>query len=491
MHHRDQSETRADLPATLLGPKRAARADGLLNGRGSGVRLLCVALVLLASTCTGQPPDDEGSAGEFSHEDVPDGPNVLVIVTDDQRAEGTLAVMPTVKRLFVKGGTRFDNAVATTPLCCPSRAGILTGRYSHNHGVTRNSKGGELDEASTLQSYLQAAGYRTATVGKYLQGIPVATTPPYFDDFATFVGTRYFGIRTNINGTVQRTKGYTTDFVGAFASRLIEKYEGEDDRPWFLYVTPNAPHGPYRPEKDYARTRVPRLHPNKALRERNLADKPPHVRNADDQARSGRKVWKQQLRMLMSVDDMVEKIFEEIDALEEENTIAIFMSDNGFMLGEHGFWAKRVPYRHSVGIPMLLRWPGHVEEGRRDGRLVGNIDVVPTILDATGIQPADEFPIDGGSLLSNKRRKTILLEEYENKRSNADWASILTKTYQFTEYYTFGGEALKYREYYDLEADPFELENLLSGRRSAKGIRVGSLSSTLNKIRSCVGEQCP
>jgi arylsulfatase A-like enzyme len=416
---------------------------------------------------------------------------VLVIVTDDQRARGTLSTMPTVKRLFQKGGTRFDRAVATTPLCCPSRAGILTGRYSHNHGVTRNSKGGELDEASTLPRYLQAAGYRTAAVGKYLQGVPVESSPPYFDDFAISVGTDYFRRRTNINGSVQRIARYATGFMGAFTSRLIERYDRDDDQPWFIYVAPNAPHGPFQPEKKYAHSPVPNLSLNEAIREKDLSDKPPYVRNDDREARNFGFVWRRQLRALMSVDDMVERIFDEIEAREEDNTIAIFMSDNGFMLGEHGLWGKRDPYRHSIGIPMLMRWPGHVERGRRDDRLVGNIDVAPTILDATGIRPADEFPIDGRSLLSKTQRKMILLEEYENGASHADWASILTESYQFTEYYELGGEDLTFREYYDLKTDPHQLENLLESGTPPANLGVESLASALSKIRSCIGQQCP
>jgi arylsulfatase A-like enzyme len=131
-------------------------------------------------------------------------PNILIIVTDDQR--GNLSAMPAVRKYMVREGTRYTDGYVTTPLCCPSRASIFTGRYAHNHGVESNagpeeSQSDPLDQETTIQSYLQGAGYRTAIFGKYLNSWPTTSTPPYFDEWA--IGdNRYRGGTLNIDGTL-------------------------------------------------------------------------------------------------------------------------------------------------------------------------------------------------------------------------------------------------------------------------------------------------
>lgn len=460
-------------------------AGGRLLGCG-----LLVTIFLVACTGSGSegPPDPDDPANGTSDA----APNVLIIVTDDQRAEGTLDVMPTLRRLFEEEGTSFTNAVATTPLCCPSRAGIFTGQYSHNHGVTRNNKGPEMDERSALPHYLQEAGYRTALVGKYLQGILGIKRPPNFDDFTISGGLKYYERPTNVDGKQRIIARHATDFMGDMAARYIRRFEERDDQPWFLYVAPNAPHKPFEPETKYAEAEVPAFEPDEAALETDVSDKPPYVTDTDFTLGDPQTVWTQQLRLLMSVDDLVGKIFRAIEAGDEENTLAFYMSDNGLMLGEHGLFAKRVPYHQSVAIPLLARWPNHIEAGAEDDRMVANIDLAPTIMGAAGIEPSAEFPIDGRSLLSDARRDRILLEEYENTvHGLPDWASILSNSYQFTEYYEKGTGDLMYREYYDLESDPFALENLLGDDDPDNDPDLQSLGEDLDAIRSCVGAECP
>ena len=446
-------------------------------------------MIALLVACT-------GSGGSQDPDDTPDAshgpPNILIIVTDDQRAEGTLDVMPALRRLFEEGGTTFTNAVATTPLCCPSRAGIFTGQYSHNHGVTRNNKGPEMDERSALPFYLQESGYRTALVGKYLQGILGIKAPPYFDDYAISGGLRYHDRPTNVDGKQRVIKRHATDFMGDMAARYVRRFEERDDQPWFLYIAPNAPHKPFEPEKKYANAEVPAFEPDEAASEEDVSDKPPYVTETDFTLGDPELVWAQQLRLLMSVDDLVNKVFRAMEAGDEENTLAFFMSDNGLMLGEHGLFAKRVPYHQSVAIPLLARWPGHIAAGASDDRIVANIDLAPTILQAAGVEPSDEFPIDGRSLLSDGRRDRILLEEYENTvHGLPDWASILGDNYQYTEYYEKESGALMYREYYDLASDPFALENLLGDGNPSNDPGVEMLSDDLDAMKTCVGAECP
>src|SRR5687767_14354052 len=151
-------------------------------------------------------------------------PNVLIIVTDDQR-DDTLSVMPDTVDYFADGVT-LSNAIATTPVCCPSRASIMTGRYAHNHNVRSNAEteAGRLDQETTLQRDLSKAGYKTGIVGKYLNGWDITQAPPYFDEFAItragYYGAR-FGIGRKDRRVVKRTSGYSTNFVRRWADRFI------------------------------------------------------------------------------------------------------------------------------------------------------------------------------------------------------------------------------------------------------------------------------
>src|SRR5918997_6132814 len=141
-------------------------------------------------------------------------PNILIIITDDQR-RSTIRHMPKTRRWFARGGRHFLRAYATTPLCCPSRASIFTGRYAHNHGVENNALAQTLDQRTTIQRYLQRAGYHTALIGRYLNRWPLEEDPPYFDEWAYFSSSlgHYYGGRWNVNGRVGTVPGYSTDYI--------------------------------------------------------------------------------------------------------------------------------------------------------------------------------------------------------------------------------------------------------------------------------------
>jgi arylsulfatase A-like enzyme len=203
--------------------------------RGAFVRLLVTALVMAAAT--GLSP---GSASASQP------PNVLFIVTDDQRVE-TLDVMPRTRELFDDQGTHFPNAHATTPLCCPSRSSILTGRYAHNHGVKRNNQGPLLDHSTTIERHLQEAGYKTGIFGKLLNNWTITESPPYFDRWSIFNNAPYTNFRVNEQGEIKTISDYATSYVAQEATEFVEEAEQEDGRPWFLYVAPTAPHEPFTP----------------------------------------------------------------------------------------------------------------------------------------------------------------------------------------------------------------------------------------------------
>jgi arylsulfatase A-like enzyme len=440
------------------------------------------------------PACTEGGARRSTTPERP--PNVLVIVTDDQRAEGALDVMPRTRRWFGRGGTTYTQAFATTPLCCPSRASILTGRYSHNTGVEKNQDGPVLDQDSTIEAYLKEAGYKTALAGKFLQGLGPDFNPPHFDGWVTS-SWGYYGATFNVNGEVRVIDRYSTDFVTLRASRFLRRFERDDRSPWLMYVAPVAPHKPYEAERKYESAAVPSLSADPSFEEKDRSDKPAFVERVNFSLPQARALHRAQLRTLKSVDDMVDRLFRLLGRLgERENTLAFFLSDNGFLLGEHRLFAKRVPYIPAVRIPMLARWPGHIPGGVRDDRLVANIDIAPTIYDATGVRPEPRFPVDGVSLLSDHARTELLIEMYDNWRHHIpDWASILTSSFQYVEYYQRSyerrGARVMFREYYDLESDPFELDNLLEAPRSAKRPELQSLSSRLESFRICEGRDCP
>jgi arylsulfatase A-like enzyme len=188
----------------------------------------------------------------------------------------------------------------------------------------------------------------------------------------------------------------------------------------------------------------------------------------------------------MSADDLVATLFERLEETGElDNTIAVFMSDNGMLWGEHGFTGKRHPYSDSIKIPLFLRWPGHIDPGAQDERLVANIDIAPTVMDAVGV---DAIASDGFSLLGDVRREHLLVEHWGDEQTSIpDWASIRSLSQQYTEYYEPGGAVL-FREYYDLESDPYQLRNRAIDRTSP---RMDRLHRRLARDRECVDQTCP
>jgi arylsulfatase A-like enzyme len=425
----------------------------------------------------------------------PSGPNVLIIMTDDQRLAGTFSVLPKTKRWFAEGGTSFTRAYATTPLCCPSRASIMTGRYAHNHRVRENVDTDLLDQSSTLQRYLQDAGYRTAIFGKFLNGWALQS-PPHFDEWSIGRLSDYYGGRFNTNGEKGIVGGYLTDYVADAGVSFLEGAERDDARPWLMYLTPYAPHVPAIPEVGYEHAPVPRWKKNPAVEERDVSDKPAYVPSARADLYRMRGQRARQLRTLMSVDDLVDDVLRAVKRLgEQRETLAIFLSDNGYTWAEHRLYKpsrqKRTPYRESARIPLMLRWPGHVEGNVRDERLVANIDIVPTVLDAAGLE-RDAAGLDGRSLLGSGARRELLLEHWKSERKPIpEWASILTSSYQYVEYYGEGRREPSFAEYYRLSEDPWQLRNLLADGDTGNDPDVGALAERLMELRSCRGEGCP
>lgn len=427
--------------------------------------------------------------------DRPLRPNVLIIVTDDQRFDST-GVEDRMRRLLGERGRTFPNAFTTTPTCCPARASIFTGRYVHNHGLRTNdgSTTANLDHSTTLHAYLKKEGYTTALFGKYLNGWDEFEDPPFFDRYAFFSHNAqgyYFGNTWNVQGKVRFIEQYSTSFI----QRKVEDFIGSRRarrNPWLSYVWTSAPHAPFTPQRKYLRADVSDFHRNPAMQEEERSDKPEYVQSRDVTHRAVARLRKGQLRTLMSVDDMVAGIQRKLRRTgQARNTIIIYVSDNGYMYGEHGLQGKTTPYLPSVRIPFLLRFPGRVEGGSVDERLVANIDIAPTVLDAAGVPVPQDPPMDGRSVLDTTWQRDRLLLEYFHRarRGTPDWASTITPDEQYTEYYDEGSpELASDREYYDLVTDPFQLENLLGNADPTDDpLTYPLMSEQLARDRRCIG----
>lgn len=233
------------------------------------------------------------------------------------------------------------------------------------------------------------------------------------------------------------------------------------------------------------------------MRERDRSDKPPYVRETRTPRATGAAHRRGQLRTLMSVDDMVGDLFRALRRSGElEDTVAVYLSDNGYMWGEHGLVGKTAPYGMSVRVPLYVRWPGAVARRATDDRLVANVDVAPTILEAAGVAPDPDVPMDGRPLTNDHERDRLLLEFWARPgRDTPNWAATIRARSLYVEYFEpDGAYRVPFREYYDLVADEFELRNLLADA-TASNDPPAALSAQLAADRMCSGTEgataCP
>jgi arylsulfatase A-like enzyme len=478
------------IVAALVAPTRTLRSAFYTRWMGCRARITVMCALLASLVITGIARAK---------------PNVLVIVTDDQRAN-TLGVMPKTRSIFLREGRQYTNAFAVTPLCCPSRASIFTGRFAHNTKVRTNDDARRLDTSTMFPRLLRSAGYESAFVGRFLNGWGgLRRPPPHFDRWARFGGKEaYTNPMVNVNGLIRGVAGYSTDLVGHFAVRFLRRFEAKDARPWLLYVAPHAPHYPWKPAARHASAPVPFWPGNPAVFERDRSDKPAYVLRSRSTVTVGRRVRRGQLRALMAVDDMVGSLFQTLGQLRESgNTLAIYVSDNGYTWAEHrlgrygtGGGQKRVPYTPSVKVPLLLRWPGHVGPGAKSARLTGTVDLAPTILAAAQVAPdPSKPPLDGRSLLDAGTRRHMLLEYWKDRMRIPTWASLRARTFQYVEYYAADGVTRTSLEFYDLVRDPWQLRNLLGDGNRGNNPKLKTLRRKLVRARACAGttgaKACP
>jgi N-acetylglucosamine-6-sulfatase len=396
-------------------------------------------------------------------------PDVVLILTDDQRTD-TLLSMPSVRRLLVDQGTRFTEAHVHNSLCCPSRSTILTGLYSHHTGVWTNggSVGGwhtfvkRGDEKRTIAVALQRAGYRTALIGKYLNGYgfqaPIGYETPGWSVFEPFrhaskAGAYYdyrLGDSPRLHGVA--SADYSTDVISRRAINFI--WSTPRDKSLFLYFAPYAPHGPFTPApRDVGALKGKVSTSRPASADASLAGKPAWIQGRLPVPQTHiESLRERQGESLMAVDDAVAAI---VAALEHSDrlrdTMIVFMSDNGYLDGEHRIVGKNVPYQDATSIPLVIRWDGEVRAGVVDNRLTGNVDIAATIADAAGAT----MTTDGQSVLGDQRRTGLLLEAaYAEKYRRPAYCGWRDDDWLFAHYAT--GE----EELYSVREDPQDLHNL-------------------------------
>ncbi|HKY77053.1 MAG TPA: sulfatase-like hydrolase/transferase [Acidimicrobiia bacterium] len=456
-------------------------------------------------------------------------PNILFILLDDLRDEGIMdvaGVLPKTKQWLQAGGTTFTQAFTTTPLCCPERATIWSGRYGHNHGVFDNHLSATLDRNWIIPRYLHDAGYMTGLVGKYITGWHYNYEPPHFDAYSVFQGDYTdveFWVKSPGDPAYHtEIAGYSTDYIGDKANGFIDAFEADDNRPWFMQVSPHAPHD-IKPEGSTTSScdvnalyiwpdrhddvAVPPWTPTPAVtiegNPAEKADKAPFLRDQRYSKECAAANHDGMLRTLLSADETVDSVMQKLQANGElDNTLVIFTTDNGYSWGERGMTSKGLPYTEHVKAPFLVRWDGVFPAGGTDDRLVGGEDFLPTYLQAAQYSPPEVgYPLDGRSFLPGQPGKAVKLLEfgpldrpsptgYEGHHNIPTWASIRTPGWQYIEYYGTDNTTTVWQEYYDLSQDPWELDNLVV-TDPARVPDVAHLSAELRRYRTCAGTTGP
>ena len=426
-----------------------------------------------------------------------DRPNVLLIVTDDQRhdlmgcAGHPVLKTPNIDRL-AREGAMFRRFFAATPLCSPSRASYLTGLYPHAHRVVNNDKLGQDVISHTLVTFprqLREAGYETAFIGKWHMGMDDSRRPG-FDRWYSFKGQgAYIDGVVNDEGRILQTDGYTTDHINAQAVEWLGRKRA---KPFCLVLAHKAVHAPYLPAKrheglyaDYRFTRPP-------VAEGDLEGKPAMARKGPrikpyeregiapepGEPRRGRgsdaaSVVRDQMRCLTAVDEGVGQLLDALTASGQlDRTLVMYTSDNGYLMGEHGrVDDKRWAYEPSVRVPFLVRYPALVKPGTVSDRLVVNVDLAPTVLDLAGVKSI--VPLHGRSLAPLFRDpagpwRTAALTEYflEKVSPVPPWHAARTDRWKYIHYTDEPG----WDELYDLLEDPKEEHNLAKETSAADAL---------------------
>lgn len=449
----------------------------------------------------------------------PQRPNILFFMSDDHAATAIscyadllnshlrgVIQTPNLDRI-AREGMLFRNAFVTNALCAPSRATILTGKYAHLHGVKDNATRFD-PKQTTFPKLLQRAGYRTALLGKW----HLQSDPEGFDDWCILPGQGVYNDPVFIEqGKRIKRQGYVTDIITEMCIAWLERWHREfRSQPFCLLCHHKAPHRPWTPAPRYQQLFAGREIPvpasfNDDYRQRASAAAHADMRIADmpDYAKEippnlspeERKRWNYQrfikdyLRCIVAVDESVGVLLDCLQRLGVlDDTLVIYTSDNGFFLGEHGWYDKRFMDEPSIRVPLLVRYPREVPASKIDEHIVLNIDFAPTILDFAGVEIPDEM--QGRSLrplLQGKAPKDWRVAfyyryyEYPQPHRVLPHYGVRTERYKLVHYPTTDEWEL-----FDLQVDPHEIRNLYNDPTYA-GV-VTKLKALLTKLKAEVGD---
>jgi N-acetylglucosamine-6-sulfatase len=442
-------------------------------------------------------------------------PNVIFILTDDMDFP-LVPYMKNMNELIAQQGATFTNYYVTAPLCCPSRASTFRGQYPHNTNILENAPGYKNyfrngREAESIAVWLSRAGYKTALMGKYLNGYPIEAgesyVPPGWTDWHAYFhhdpeddeGGYYFDYQMNENGKVVQygsaPEDYSTDVIKRDSIKFINNSISSHD-PFFIYISLTAPHGPSIPAPRHAGLLSNIEYPQKpSFLTPDITPKPAIVMEKatvpgeEFDVYDANQFFRNRAETLLAVDEMVQEIVQTLEQSGQlDNTYIIFTSDNGFHMGEHNFsGGKALPYIEDVNVPFFIRGPG-IQPGITIHQMTANIDVAPTILDMAGGKTADF--VDGRSMMplwgsgdTSGWRKGLLIEAgYTNRDSKAlIFRSVRTETTFYVEFYDGAVE------YYDLAADPYERDNIVG---SLDAGTLSNLHTWLDKLKTCAADTC-
>ncbi|HEY0173649.1 MAG TPA: sulfatase [Pyrinomonadaceae bacterium] len=416
-------------------------------------------------------------------------PNIVFVITDDQRWDSLgatghpFAKTPNLDRL-AREGVLFRNFFVTTPLCSPSRASFLTGQYARRHRVVNNDRLGQDVISHTLETFprrLRESGYETAFVGKWHMGFDDSRRPG-FHYWVSFKGQGvYLDPVLNVNGRQLQLDGHMTDILNRHALEFVNRPRS---KPFLLILAHKALHVPYLPAKRHESLYAGEKYVAPASADEDLSGKPVLRRSVEPadwaavegvapeppESRRGRgrdrdSVVRDQLRTLAAVDEGVGRLLHALGRRGQlDNTVFIFTSDNGYLLGEHGqFDNKRFAYEESIRVPFIIRYPGLAAAGVTLDALTLNIDVAPTLVELAGAEPLDEA--QGRSLVPLLRgardgwRESFLAEYFLEKVAPRapSWQAVRTTRWKYIRYTELEGMD----ELYDLRSDPRETRNLI------------------------------
>lgn len=463
-------------------------------------RLALCGLVLAAVACVGGEPADAQQTPTPADAVQAELPalgrragakprNVVFILTDDHRYDA-MGFMghPFLETPHLDGlasnGVHLKNAFVTTSLCSPSRASILTGLYTHRHRVIDNNR---LVPPGTIffPQYMQRAGYSTAFIGKWHMGGDHDDPRAGFDHWVSFRGQGNYlspgpKYTLNVNGERVPQRGYITDELTDYAVEWLGKQDR--DKPFFLYLSHKAVHANFTPaqrhEGRYADVKLdlPRGEEITAARNapRWVRDQRNSWHGIDFSYHSDKgldELYRRYCESILAVDDSVGRVVEQLKKMGvHDETLVVYMGDNGFMFGEHGLIDKRVSYEESIRVPMMMQCPELFEGGKVVEQIIGNIDVGPTILHAAGLETPDMM--DGRSFLELPNTKPENWREYflyvyyweKNFPQSPTQFALRGDRYKYITYYGLWDAD----ELYDLKADPGETKNLIFEPNHAK-----------------------